>query len=194
MTEIVLVRRESPGDEDALAAIRDAVATLAGTVGAFAFSHGEEVSADANHYLWFGPRSGDEVAVIDDFAVPVRYVAVRAPSETRAAQVAEALARTLDHVPLTELRSLATEGADPAAITRLALALSQHDAETEAIVARALASPADATRYHGVVAASLLGWPQLLPALETMAKAETNDGLRRLADHAVRVASSPRAP
>lgn len=192
MNEIALVRSEPPGDENGLATIRDSIARLASTIGAFGFSHGEEMSNSVNHYLWFGPTVGDEIAVVDDFSVPVRYVAARARSESRTVQLAEALRTVVDHVPTAELRARASAHGhdDPAGLVRLALSLTSPDAESKGIFAQALSSRLESVRYHAIMAVALLRWPELLPELRALAASERDAALRRLAHHAVQACSS----
>ena len=189
MNEIALVRHEPPGDESGLAAIRDGIARLPRRLGTFGFSHGEEASSSTNHYVWFGSTADDEIAVVDDFALPVRYVAARASSASRVALLAEALRTVVDHVPIMELRARANVHAhdDPAALVRLALSLTTFDDEAKRIFAQALSSTLQPVRYHAVLAASLLRWPALLPELHSLAASEKDEALRRLAHHAVQV-------
>lgn len=192
MSEIALVRPEPPGDEQGLAAIRDGVARLASTVGVFVFSHGEEVSPSANHYIWFGSHPNDEIAVVDVFSIPLRYVVVRASSETRAMQLVEAVRVVVDHVPVAVLRARvqANVQEDPAALMRLAISLTSLDPESKDIFARALASSSEAVRFQALMAAALLRSSQLLSELRSLAESEQNDTLRRLAHHAVEACSN----
>jgi hypothetical protein len=196
MNEIALIRPEPPGDEHGLTAIRDGIARLQSELGTFTFSHGDKISGSANQYVWFGPSTGDEIAVVDDFALPVRYVAARASSDRRLARLAQALRAVVEHVPMTELRARADAHAhdDPATLVRLALSLSAVDDEAKRIFARALASPSQPLRRHALLAAALLRWPALLPDLQSLAASETDEAMLRLAHHAVQVSSDPENP
>ena len=119
----------------------------------------EPADHSTDHYVWFGPMHGDEIAVVDDFSIPVRSVAARGGTESRSAQIAEALRKTLDHVSSAELRARATAHIhdDPVALVRLALSLTSRDEVSQEILTRALSSSAESLRRlarHAVHACS----------------------------------------
>jgi hypothetical protein len=192
VNEVAIVREEPPGDEEGMIQLRDEIARLPPHLGAFIFAHGREVSASMNHYVWYGPRAGDEIAVIDDFDIPARYVAMRANLKTRLAELTEAVRSVVHHVSVENLRAhaLAHVHDDPASLIRLALALVSADRASLAIFANGLKDACENVRYCALVATSLVRWPELLPDVRARAAAEVNEVLRRLAEHAVLACSS----
>src|SRR5687768_13999629 len=150
MNELLLMLSDPPGDEDGLGRVGREIDAL----GEFAFSHGEERSPDVNEYLWFGSREGDEISVLDDFALGARYVAIRSSRVEKARSIRDGLAPHLSVVAHERLLADA-RGDDPAALVRLVMAGDEMAEDVADLVAERLQHADQAMRRHAVMAASM---------------------------------------
>jgi len=133
--------------------------------------------------VWSGPREGDEISVLDDFAIDARYLAVRSNSEATARSVRDALARSLNPRTISELREQAA--ADPRALTILALALDTIDDASGSVIESALASTDPGVRGEAIIAASLTRSTRFRSALQKLAEVTSDERERAMIDAAI---------
>ena len=181
MNELAVVLSDPPGDEESLGQIGNAISRVAGS---FAFSHGEERSPDVNEYLWFGSRTGDEISVLDDFALNVRYFAIRSSRSERARALRDVLVSELKTRSKNELLASA-RGSDPVSIVHLVLGTDELDEESASLIADRLASDDPSMRFHASMAASMSGSPLLCAPLQRARQSTTDAREQRLLDAAI---------
>jgi hypothetical protein len=167
---------EAIGDAlDAVKARSDLVFLLAGM---------EQPCATMDVYMWQEAEyDRGQITFVDDRATPARYLEV----ETEDGRALEALQDTLPVVPFAALKQRAAEpDAEPAALVRIALASTDEpDPEAVSLIEAGLASN-DLTQVDAAVtAAALTHWPAFVASLERVRERTDNDGIRRLAVHAI---------
>jgi hypothetical protein len=156
-------------------------------------SVGSKVRSDTvteHHWEEKRPRAGATMVVVDDLELPARYCCARSPDGKHEHAVWKNLRFLLRVVPPEELKDDARQpDADPGALPRLAVSLdaSAFDEEAFQLIVRGLAGEEEEHRAAAAMAAMILKWKKLLPALrEAIARAE-GAGARRAMDYAVTV-------
>jgi hypothetical protein len=180
MNELALVLAEPPGDEDGLRAIGTAIQVL----GRFTFSHGEERSPEVNEYVWFGAREGEEISVLDDFALETRYMAIRTMGLDDARITRDLVASRLNVLSTATLLAEA-RGTNPLALVRLVIGSDEVGPDVADLVAVKLEDAAASVRSHAVIAAAMSRSSLLTGALERARARATDDRERRMLDAAI---------
>lgn len=125
------------------------------------------------------------LSVLEDLDTQSRWIEIAGDSEEFERRVDDAILLLVEIVPARQLRGEARKKADDVALKNLARgAGGKADVETIEILVGCLASPNPSRVHDAAQAAAILGWPELLPALQTAAAIKRTSRVK----HALRAA------
>ncbi|NVB79996.1 MAG: hypothetical protein HOV81_16490 [Kofleriaceae bacterium] len=196
MDEYFLVLRSAPDDATLIPAVNESVEAMVVILrSVFLYDHSARRDDTFTEHHWREQTDGGvTVTLVDDVAMPGRYLRIAGGAPQQRQRVWKNLAVMLPVVSVEELRRVAREPEEvPAVLQHLALAVNgSFDQETLDVVAGALASARLEVRMSAAAAALLLGWTALDPDLNAALAAEpTAEGRRALA-HVIAVRASRR--
>ena len=146
----------------------------------FAFTHTEDVTDDVRKHVTADAERRGTLSVCDDLETQTRWIEVKGDTEAFEKQVDEALLVLLEIVPLRQLRGQARKKPSPLTLKRMARGAGEvADAETTELIVASLASDNAERVYGAAEAAAILGWPELMPALEAAAAVKRTSRVKR---------------
>jgi hypothetical protein len=145
----------------------------------------EDPSDDVRKYTFVESEKHGALSLLEDLDAGTRWLEIEGDSEDFERTVDDAVLLLVEIVPLRQLRGEARKKGDDVALERLARGAGQKaDTETLEILVSCLSS-SDPTRVYGAAeAATILRWPELVPALEAAARIKRTSRVK----HALRAA------
>jgi hypothetical protein len=174
-----LVLDSDPSDD----AVFGALAVKLGELGfEYRYREGETITQD----VWEDERSDAVVTLVGDHHTPSRYVMIEGRSAQTEERVAAELVDGLPAVPVPVLQERAADGEDASDLVRLAQASEPDRVEDRSaeIVARALEHDEPLFRYRAAQAAGLMRRPELRERLERLARDDSDESVRAMAEAA----------
>ncbi|MGZ6086102.1 MAG: HEAT repeat domain-containing protein [Polyangiales bacterium] len=151
----------------------------------FVAAQHEDLSDDVRKYPFVESEKHGTLSVLDDLDTPTRWLEIEGDSEDFERTVDDAVLLLVEIVPLRQLRGEARKKADDVTLKRLARGAGEKaDTETMEILASCLSSNDPARVYGAAKAAAILGWSELLPALDAAASIKRTSRVK----HALRAA------
>ncbi len=140
----------------------------------------EDPGSAALEHLWDASDGGSQLRFVDEGREGGKYFTISAPDHAKCAVVASILGEAFSFWTVSELVSQAgAVGAAPYWITLAAIATNEEfDDEVFALIVSNLRSSSTKTRNQAAVAAGLVMWPDLLPALRSAYVVERDAGVK----------------
>lgn len=180
------VLRSETDDGGFLARFRAALPKLEQKTGLhFVAAPHEDPSDDVRKYPFVESEKHGTLSVLEDLETGTRWLEIAGDSDDFERSVDDAILLFVEIVPLRQLRGEARKKGDDVALQRLARGSgAKADVETTEILASFLSSPNPSRVHDAAQAATILGWPELVPALEAAASIKRTSRVK----HALRAA------
>lgn len=145
----------------------------------------EDLSDDVRKHPFVESEKHGTLSVLEDLAAPTRWLEIQGDSQDFERVVDDAILLLVEIVPLRQLRGEARKKADDITLKRLARgAGDKADTETMEIIASSLSSNIASRVHDAAEAATILGWSELVPALQAAASIKRTSRVK----HALRAA------
>ena len=151
----------------------------------FQYMGENEVSKDYVHYTFLDPEQGAELVLVDDYLEDIAYVSLQNVPEHATEVMKQWLSEHIGLFTPEEVKTALTEDLEGNASLLAHLGLMEDretpDARTVTLVKRALNSSVTETVERALVAAQLLGWPELHQAVQALSMQSPDPHLREFA-------------
>lgn len=145
----------------------------------------EDVSDNVRKFPFVESEKRGTLTILEDLDTSTRWLEIEGDSEELERAVDDAVLLFVEIVPLRQLRGEARKKTDDIALKRLARGGgATADAETMEILTSCLSSPNPSRVHDAAEAAAILGWSELVPALEAAASIKRTSRVK----HALRAA------
>ncbi|WP_211214787.1 hypothetical protein [Deinococcus aquatilis] len=151
----------------------------------FQYMGENEVSEDYVHYVFLDPEQGVQLVLVDDYLEDIAYLSFQHVPEQAITAMQAWLSEHIGLFTLEEVRAALTADLEGNASFLTHLGLMEHretpDAATAILLKTALNSSVTETVERALVAAQLLGWPELHNAVQALAVHSPDAHLRDFA-------------
>ncbi len=145
----------------------------------------EDPSDDVRKYPFVESEKHGTLSLLEDLDTGTRWLEIEGDSPDFERCVDDAILLLVEIVPLRQLRGEARKKTDDVTLKRLARGAGEKaDTETMEILASCLSSNNPSRVHDAADAATILGWPELVPALEAAASIKRTSRVK----HALRAA------
>lgn len=139
--------------------------------------------------VWEAKDTAAILSLVEDHKTPAKYIIVESGSH----ETTDKIADKLDEVPmvatvsLKELQHLAENSNNPSELVRMALATTPEDVDKRSveIILAALKHKQPLVRYRAAQAAGLALSVEFPPMLKDLAKNDSDEAVRSMAEHAI---------